>query len=115
MKRIIVLLSTLLIIGGCRSESEVGYNAFFSDEKDTLSILVVDVSLDNFSATELEAHGIDNLITKVHQTTSLDLEDNKYGLKLKEKPAYVVFTNDQMIYTTYSKDDLFSFLKDYKK
>jgi hypothetical protein len=118
MKRIIFFLGVLFILSACGNGNangeDSGYKFFYSDDKDTLSLLVVDTSLDNFSINELETKGIKNLISKVHVSTSLKLKDNKYNLKLENKPAYVVFSNDEMLYTTYTKDELFSFLKDYK-
>lgn len=115
MKQLILFFSTLLLLSACRNAEDAGYSEFFSNDENTLSILVVSNRLDNISSGEMESEGIEKLVAKIHETTSLDIKNNKYDLELDKKPAYVVFSNEEMLYTTYSKDDLYSFLKDYKK
>lgn len=102
-------------MSGCQSNSTNNYKNFLSDEKDTLSILVIDEDLENFTLEELEDEGITNIITKVHQTTSLDNFQNKYSdLEVKQIPAYIVFDTKDMILKTYKRHELIDFLKKYK-
>ncbi len=115
MKHILLFFCAFFLLSACENGASISYEKFLSEEEDSLSILVVDNRLDHFAIGEMEDQGIEKLVTKVHQTTSLDLNGNKYDLELEKKPAYVVFTNKEKIFTTYSKDELFNFLREYKK
>ncbi|MFC0273569.1 hypothetical protein ACFFIX_19445 [Metabacillus herbersteinensis] len=115
MRILLTFFSVILLLSACANGSEKGYKNFLSDDEDTLSILIVDYSLNNSSIEEIEAQGIEKLITKVYQSTTLDIKDDKYDLGLKNKPAYVVFNNKEIVYKTYSEASLFDFLKSYNK
>ena len=115
MRRILIFCCAVFLLSACESKTSAAYEDFLSKNEDTLSILVVENSLDNFSIEEFETNGIERLVSTVHQTTVMDIKSNEYGLELEKKPAYVLFTNKDKIFITYSKDELFKFLRDYQK
>jgi hypothetical protein len=115
MKRILLFFCVISLLFACENAASGSFGKFLSDEEGTLSILIVDYSLDNFSIEEVKSQGIEKLVTNVHQTTTLNVNSNEYGLELEKKPAYIIFTNKEKIFTTYSKDELFNFLREYKK
>ncbi|KAA0547087.1 hypothetical protein FZW96_13985 [Bacillus sp. BGMRC 2118] len=114
MKPILLCIFGLLLFTACQHES-APYEKLLSKEEGTLSILVVSDELDTLLGEELVDTGIERLVTTIHETTTLDLDQNEYGLELEKKPAFIVFTNKKKIFTTYSKHELLIFLKEYKK
>jgi hypothetical protein len=59
MRIFLILISMILILSACQDDSVKGYKKFLSGDEDTLSILIVENSLDDFQLKEFDENGIE--------------------------------------------------------
>ncbi|WP_090745678.1 hypothetical protein [Mesobacillus persicus] len=114
MKKIIAMwfvIGALLI--GCSSIPEPEpIHPLFSADKNKYSLLMVrETEITDYNKWE-EENEITNVKT-IHGRTSLEDTNGEYKfLELEISPAYVVFDTKEVVYKTYSEEELINFLKE---
>lgn len=116
MKKIIAMwfvIGALLI--GCSSIPEPEpepIHPLFSADKNQYSLLMVrETEITDYNKWE-EENEITNVRT-IHGRTSLEDTNGEYKfLELERSPAYVVFDTKDVVYKTYSEEELIEFLKE---
>lgn len=108
----------MFIIGafliGCSNVSNVepvSGRTLFSAEKDKYALLVVDEKSADYYREWLDEKKIDN-VKVINGRTSLEDTNEEYKfLELKKSPAFVVFDTKEIVYKTYSEEELIKFLR----
>lgn len=108
----------MFIIGafliGCSNETNVepaSGRPLVSAEKGKYALLVVDEKSADYYREWLDEKKIDN-VKVINGRTSLEDTNEEYKfLELKKSPAFVVFDTKDMVYKTYSEEELIKFLR----
>ncbi|SFC66997.1 hypothetical protein SAMN05443252_105178 [Bacillus sp. OV322] len=86
----------------------------FSADKNKYALLIVDVSEKDadYYRELLDKNKIYN-VKKINGRTALEGTNEEYKfLELEKAPAFVIFDTNEVIFTTYSEEELIEFLKE---
>jgi hypothetical protein len=116
MKKILVLwLIIVAFLVGCSIFNEpepTPVHMLFSGDKNKYSLLMVEETETRNYNKWREENGITNVKT-IHGRSSLEKTNGEFKfLKLEKSPAYVLFDTNDIVYKTYSEEELIKFLKD---
>lgn len=119
LKSIIKILILFFVFGtfiiGCSNFSDpepTPVHPLFSADKERYALLVVDEKSADYYRELLDKNKIYN-VKKINGRTSLEDTNEQYKfLELEKSPAFVLFDTKDVVYKSYSEEELIKFLKD---
>ena len=114
-KEILILFFVSAFLIGCSNLSNpepTPVHPLFSADKERYALLVVDEKSADYYRELLDKNKIYN-VKKINGRTSLEDTNEQYKfLELEKSPAFVLFDTKDVVYKSYSEEELIKFLKD---